>query len=163
MNDFIAVRVRRRYLSSLLLTVFVVAGCAAKGAPFAGFTAPKNGGAELIIYRPDLFRSGGRAIAVYVDDAEVGQLLNGGWLAVPLEPGKRSLRMSERLAIFPREVSLTVTVHPGESLAVRLTPGEISGIFAAAGGPVVVTGPWRAQQIPIDLAEQELVSLKRSD
>lgn len=137
-------------------------GCAASGAPFSGLPAASAGEAQLVLYRPDLFRAGGASLKVFIDDHEIGVLRNAGWLASRVEPGERSITIDQRFE-FKRKTSMLVITKPGETTVVRVLPGGMTGLFLLPAGPVVTFGPWTMQQVTREVGEAEMADLKRSE
>ena len=162
MHQFFVVGPALVRLLLALLVSLSLAGCAASGALFPGYQAPTEDTAEVVFYRLDFFRAGGESVNVYVDDAHVGTLKNAGWLSVPVKPGNRALRLSERFSLLSRDVKLNVTTRAGEPVAVRVLPGGLSGMLPTGAGSALAFGPWTMQQVPSSLAADELKSLKRS-
>jgi hypothetical protein len=139
-----------------------LSGCAATGQNFPGFRTPSGESALIVVYRPDLFRAGGQAVKIAVDEQEVGVLRNAGWISIPVSPGERAIKLEERFTLFPESAALKVTAEKGETIALRVLPGGITSIVPLAAGPIVAFGPWTIQQIPEGTAQSELRELKES-
>lgn len=149
-------------LSLVLLSVQLLSGCAASGRSFSGFQQPPEKSAAIVVYRPDLFRAGGQSVRVAIDKEEVGILRNAGWLSIHVSPGERQITLEERFALFQKDTALTVKALAGKSIALRVLPGGMTGIYPVSTGPVMTFGPWTIQQVPTEAALTELKSLKES-
>ncbi|MGH8397597.1 MAG: DUF2846 domain-containing protein [Gammaproteobacteria bacterium] len=75
--------------SQLLIGLaFLLGGCASASGPlFDSDTKPQPQKALILFFRPDLFYAGGASPDVYVDNAKVGSIDNGGYIVINLEPG----------------------------------------------------------------------------
>ena len=142
--------------------VLVLSGCAATGERFSGLRPPSSGDAQIVLYRPDLFRAGGSSLKVYVDDRELGVLRNAGWLASRVDPGERSITIDQRFE-FGKKTSMPIVAKAGETAVIRVLPGGMTGVFVLPVAPVVTFGPWTMQQVTQEVAEAEMKDLKRSE
>jgi len=150
----------------LLILTFIspslLSGCAATGQNFSGFQSQSDNSAVIVIYRPDLFRAGGQSVIVSVDSKEVGILRNAGWLSVPTTQGEHSIKLDERFRLWQKETVLKVETKQSESIALRVLPGGMTGLYPIPSGPVMTFGPWTIQQVSNEVALTELKSLKES-
>lgn len=151
-----------RLLGLILLSSFFLGGCAATGQSFSGFQSQSDNSAVIVIYRPDLFRAGGQSVRVSVDNKEVGVLRNAGWLSVPTTQGEHSIKLDERFRLWQKETVLKIETKQGESIALRVLPGGMTGLYPISSGPVMTFGPWTIQQVSNEVALTELNSLKES-
>lgn len=152
----------RQVLSLMLVSTPLLNGCAATGQSFSGFQSPPAESAVIVVYRPDLFRAGGQSVRIAVDNKEIGVLRNAGWLSIPVIPGERAITLEERYTFFQGGTALVVKTREGESIALRVLPGGMTGIYPISTGPVLTFGPWTIQQVSNELAQAELKNLKES-
>jgi hypothetical protein len=84
--------------TSITLSVLASLGlgaCAStpKGETFSKLVEPRAEVALLYLYRPDEYYGKGLAFKVAVDGQEKGDIGNGGYLVIPLTPGKHAIQV----------------------------------------------------------------------
>lgn len=75
----------------ILLTLFALSGCGAKGAKFSGFQKPVEGKGLIYLYRPESFNGGSVYYDVHAQGKVIGTLRNGGYFLAYLEPGETEI------------------------------------------------------------------------
>jgi hypothetical protein len=107
----------RRIVILGVLVAAAVGGCAAPGAPFASLEPVAAGKGHLYVYRKPALYAFGAKYHVTADGAKVGDLSNGSYLLLPLEPGKHRLAVDE--GGFQRPKSFDVDVQAGQNYFVE--------------------------------------------
>ncbi|MBL4774734.1 MAG: DUF2846 domain-containing protein [Mariprofundus sp.] len=72
----------------VVLGLFALTGCGAKGMQFAEFKKPQEGKGLIYIYRPESFIGGGIYYDVHAQGKVLGTLRNGGYFSAYVEPGE---------------------------------------------------------------------------
>jgi len=147
----------------LICLVTLFAGCAAKGPLFSGFQPVPEGQAEVVVYRPDLFRAGGETINVAFDRRAIGSLKNAGWLMISTVPGEHVLELDEGLLTLRKAVQAQVTLGPRERRVFRVLPGGVSGAVPLPTAPILIFGPWTVREVQEQDISAELTDLRYSE
>jgi hypothetical protein len=73
----------------------ILAGCASTptGETFSTLVEPLKGRGLLYVYRPDEYYGGGLKFMVAIDGKEKGDVGNGAYMIIPVEPGKHSIEV----------------------------------------------------------------------
>ena len=85
-----------RIVTVVLLSM--VAGCAANGPRYSYSVVADNKQADLYVFRPYSFLSGGLSSGVYIDNEKVGVLKNGGYLSFDVSEGVHQVRVGKSYA-----------------------------------------------------------------
>ena len=138
---------KKALIGGAVLAVLVFTGCGAKGAPFAGFTQPKENRGMIYIYRPTAFIGGGVYYDIHVTtptmgDFVVGELLNGGYIGVDVPTGQNEI-WGETEA----KASVTLTVQNGDTHCIR------GGI-----GMGILVGRPRLEVVDLETCKAEIVN-----
>jgi hypothetical protein len=147
----------------LLCLATLFAGCAAKGPLFSGFQPVPEGQAEVVVYRPDLFRAGGETINVAFDRRAIGSLKNAGWLRISTVPGEHALELDEGLLSVRKAVQTQVTLGSRERRVFRVLPGGMSGAVPLPTGPILIFGPWTVREVKEQEVTAEFTGLRYSE
>jgi len=100
-------------LRPVLLGIFTIAllgGCATtpSGEAFSKLVEPRENFALLYLYRPDEYYGKALSFTVVVDGQEKGDIGNGAYMIIPLDPGKRNIQIHGfGYKDEPREVEAT--------------------------------------------------------
>jgi hypothetical protein len=109
---------RRHLIALTTLSVAMLAGCAAPGAPFATLEPVAAGKGNLYLYRKGaLYASGAKFKVKAADGTQVGELYNSSYLLLPLAPGKHRFSVDE--GGFQKPRSFEVDVKPGQNYFVE--------------------------------------------
>ncbi|MBX9901816.1 MAG: DUF2846 domain-containing protein [Burkholderiaceae bacterium] len=74
--------------------VGILSACAtAEGPQFSGVVKPVADKGDVYLYRTEAFTAGGDAFTVRLDNEKIGELANGSFIHLRLEPGKHVLRV----------------------------------------------------------------------
>jgi hypothetical protein len=86
---------RNVFVLGALAFAGLLAGCAStpSGEAFSKLIAPRADRALVYLYRPDEYYGKGLAFTVLVDDQEKGNIGNGGYLILPLDARKHTIRV----------------------------------------------------------------------
>ena len=76
-----------------MLAAGILGGCASTptGDAFSTLLEPLDGGGLLYVYRPDEYYGKGLSFRVAIDGKEKGDIGNGAYMIIPVEPGKHSI------------------------------------------------------------------------
>lgn len=88
-----------------------IGGCASTptGETFSTLVAPLEGSGLLYVYRPDDYYGKGLTFRVLIDGKEKGDVGNGAYMIIPVEPGKRSIEVKGfGYKDEPREVEIAM-------------------------------------------------------
>lgn len=78
-----------------VLAAAILGGCASTpaGETFSKLVEPINGRGLLYVYRPDEYYGKGLSFKVVMDGSEKGDVGNGAYMIIPVEPGKHSIEV----------------------------------------------------------------------
>jgi hypothetical protein len=147
----------------LLLSSLVLGACSAVGPTFQSFGNVPSDKAELILFRPDMFRAGGNSLNVLVDGKQVGTLRNGGWLPITIEAGERAVELNGGFGSLMRPINATLSFASGQRRIFRATPGGMTSLIVLSSGAFPSFGSWGFQELSESEAWRELAELKRSE
>ena len=87
---------RRHFLAAGMFAAALLSGCAAPGPSFTSLEPVAAGKGNLYLYRkPALYAMAAKYKVKAGDGTVVGELHNGSYLLVPLEPGKHRFSVDE--------------------------------------------------------------------
>lgn len=112
-----------------ILSMIVLAGCAAPGPKFSGLKEVPKTNAELIVYRKSALFASATAMPVSVDGAQVGELYNASFLELPLPPGRHSIRVTPGPLTQSAETTVALTAGERKFLHFDFPTGPLANIF----------------------------------
>jgi len=73
----------------------ILGGCVTTptGEAFSTLVEPINGRGLLYVYRPDEYYGKGLSFKIVIDGKERGDIGNGAYMIIPIEPGKHSIEV----------------------------------------------------------------------
>jgi Protein of unknown function (DUF2846) len=89
----------RRKLAATLAAVLLLSGCGASGQQFKLEAKPDSNRALLYVYRPTTLLGIGNPDVpfIHLDGRRLGRIRIGGYLAIPISPGRHKLTTTESL------------------------------------------------------------------
>ena len=165
-----------------VLTLIVLGGCSSNGSTYSSLPDtslhPKEGMAQLVIYRPDSFKYFARTLGVELKGNTICDLPNGRFLIKDIDPSKITIKAS--LWGMLGTSRKTIRTHAGEQYFVKVAVDEAlfsAGVAdeEAAGGPLGSlantgnteelsshAGPFLIEIMDEKVARAELQSLRMS-
>jgi hypothetical protein len=118
----------------IVATVLLIGGCAATGARFSPEPAVGNGKALVYVYRPSIAVNCCVAPYIFINSQKQGQLKNGGYLVVAVDPGPLTVEAVNETVGF-KSLKLTVNAMPGQSYYFRWAAAAAMGMDPAPAKP----------------------------
>lgn len=78
-------------LASAYAAILLTA-CGATGQQFTRAERPGNGEAVIYVYRPKQYMASARSIPISIDNVEVGELKNAGFVRIVAKPGHHTIQ-----------------------------------------------------------------------
>lgn len=106
----------------IIAALALMTGCGAGGAKFSGLEKPTDNLAQVYIYRPSAFVQSGNFPDMALDNQEIGQLKNGGFLKFKAPAGKHSLSITGNVMQWiHKDATATLTFEAGKTYFYKLT------------------------------------------
>ena len=139
------------FVLTAAVSVFMFAGCSAKGPSFKEFKQAEQGKSLIYVYRDDSFVGSGAYYDVHIKNGDkdtiIGTLKSNGYLEATTEPNKEL----EIWAKTEAKASLLLDVKPNQTYCVR--GGMGMGFFV--GHP-------KFEQVSLATCKEEIVKTKLS-
>jgi len=107
----------------VLLSIFLLTGCAASGQNFSTLEAVSNTEGKVYIYRPNKFFQGGTWPTVFINGEKRFELKNQGYIVFNLPPGQHNLKIGKS-HLFANwgfdDVEGVLTIKPKERYFLKL-------------------------------------------
>lgn len=108
-----------RYI--LLLASLVLSACSAVGPKFSGLESIEPGKGAVYFYRPKTMANSATYPTVFLNGAEVADLLDGGFIFVELDPGEYQVEMNNNLLLWPfKRIEFPLKISKGAVRYYRL-------------------------------------------
>ena len=158
---------KARRLATLAVALFL-AGCGASGQPFTtGSIAPQKGSSVLYIYRPKTVIGIGNPDVsfIHLDGKPLTRLRIGGYLAVPVTPGRHKITTTTSLLGADTgnvRAEAAVAASPGRKIYVRYTEAYANfvPIILPKVGALITQWEYRLEEVPESEALSELADTK---
>lgn len=118
---------------SYIFALVMLSGCAATGAPFALEQEVSKNKATIYIYRPEIAVNCCVAPNISINNENIGQLKNGGYLSAIVSPGSITVEAVNKNVGF-KSLKLTIDAESGQiyylrwaAAATHTTLGFLSG------------------------------------
>ena len=152
-------------LAILLAIVLLLAGCTASGPQFKLEAKPDSTRALIYVYRPTTLIGIGNADVpfIHLDGRRLARIRIGGYLAIPISPGRHKLTTTESLLGNDTgrvRGDATVAAPPGSTIYLRYTEGikAIVPIPLPVGVILISQGNYVFEFVPEAEALAELAS-----
>jgi hypothetical protein len=108
----------------------ILGGCAStpSGEAFSKLAEPRENAALLYLYRPDEYYGKALSFGVAVDGKQKGDIGNGGYMIIPLDPGKRVIQIH---GFGYKDEPLELEVMKGTLVFLRVATAKGLGGFSA--------------------------------
>ncbi|MBD1390659.1 DUF2846 domain-containing protein [Neiella sp. HB171785] len=114
----------------IMVAVIFLSGCAS--GPQFSEVPPSKDYAVLYVYRPYQFVGGGIQPVLRINGLKISKVLDGGYTAVKLEPGKHNLKLHSAAALAPESsqpfYSINLKVKAKQELYFRWV-NNLEGIY----------------------------------
>jgi hypothetical protein len=155
-------------LAVALLSMLLLSGCGATGTQFRAETIKLNANSALLyVYRPPALLGIGNADVpiMHLDGRRLTRIRIGGYLALPISPGRHKLITTESLLGSDTgkiRGETTFSVPPGSTLYLRYTESfrTFVPIPLPVGVVVISSGDFRFEFVPEAEAMAELANTK---
>lgn len=102
----------------LIFAFSMLAGCAATGAPFALEKNISSNKAVIYIYRPEIAINCCVSPNIFINNENIGQLKNGGYLSTVVVPGSITAEAINKNVGF-KSLKLTIDAKPDQTYYLR--------------------------------------------
>ena len=141
--------IKRGLLVGLLFLGVTLSGCVPTGESFSPVKDLTNDKAAIYLYRPYNLVGGGRMYTVFVDNQQVGKLVNGAYRDLLVSPGTHKVELKQD-SLLIKGYEFEITVKTAASKISYLRFGS-----AWAGGKAGLT------QVDSAVAKPELEKCKK--
>jgi len=155
----------RRRLAAIVAIMLLLCGCVASGPQFKVEAKPDSSRALLYVYRPTTIIGIGNPDVpfIHLDGRRLGRIRIGGYLAVPISPGRHKLTTTESLLGNDTgriRGDAVVAAPPGSTLYLRYTESikAIVPIPLPVGVILVSSGNYVFEYVPEAEALRELAN-----
>lgn len=153
----------------MILTLLMLAGCAANGIEFNESEIPKTNGATIVVYRPMAYLGAGAGLyTVGVNGNDACRLHPGSFFLVNDAIGKTEVTAS--IWSDPGTSRIPINAKSGEIYYIKMEPNDVKQAAAMGAGLVGLliaegisstSGPFIFTEIDDNQAKNELSGLKQ--
>ena len=127
-----------RNFAAMAISVGVLSACTTAAGPvFSGVVKPVSDKGDVYLYRTEAFTAGGDAFTVRLDNEKIGELTNGSFIHLRLEPGKHVLRVKPS-GLLTVGAEAEMDLQAGKTLFYRyeFPTGVLTNLLFAGAGVI---------------------------
>ena len=148
--------------SILILFVFIISGCSAKGPLFQSVQSLPSNKSVVYVYRPSMMFNATGWPDLYINEEKIASLKNGGYVELILDPGSYMIKAKGSVIFtnwYPSAVEGEFTIEAGKEYYIRVTP-QLTGAYVT-GEVVSMSGSASMVLVPSGDARKEILKTRK--